>query len=286
MTGLSSWSHPRIQRRCKPPPPEKMIARAHTQDLSRKIKKKKSKVTKEVRQILVANKGKMTLVLNPCLDAPGPDGVCVCVCARACACVCVCVRVCVYIVRVYCACVLESERVCVCVFRCVCIYIHYRARAHEREREIESTCLLLVYIQSFKTKKQTKKERERVLVYIQSFTHVHSLFSHIHTCAYTCKYIFVNTCNTWTYVLYACIYHIKTCICTYNISFMYVCMYVCVYIYIYIYYNTVIFYIILYVGEPLGSLPVELSRFEQVYFVQVLVCVRTHIHKHTKFRLN
>ena len=61
---------------------------------------------------------------------------------------------------------------------------------------------------------------------------------------------------------------------------IYVCMHVCVcvYIYIYIYYNTAIFYIILYVGEPLGSLPVELSRFEQVYFVQVLVCVPTYIN--------
>ena len=107
-----------------------MIARAHTQDLSRKIKKKKSKVTKEVRQILVANKGKMTLVLNQCLDAPGPDGVCVCVRARACACVCVCVRVCVYIVRVC-----RKANVCVCVFVAVCVYIYITERARTRESE-------------------------------------------------------------------------------------------------------------------------------------------------------
>jgi hypothetical protein len=76
-----------------PPPPHThtnthlhTFTRAHTRSQENLMEKKKSKVTKEVRQILVANKGKMTLVLNPCLDAPGPDGVCV----RA-RCVCVCV---------------------------------------------------------------------------------------------------------------------------------------------------------------------------------------------------
>ena len=33
-----------------------------------------SKVTKQVRQVLVQHRGKLTVVLNPCLDTPGADG--------------------------------------------------------------------------------------------------------------------------------------------------------------------------------------------------------------------
>ena len=175
MTGLSSWSHPRIQRRCKPPPPEKMIARAHTQDLSRKIKKKKSKVTKEVRQILVANKGKMTLVLNQCLDAPGPDGVCVCVRARACACVCVCACI---------LCVCAGKRTCVCVCFSLCVYIYTlqsaRARERARDREYLFTTCLHTIIQNKKTNK--KRERESTCVHTIIHTCTFIILAHTYMC--------------------------------------------------------------------------------------------------------